>query len=214
MDGAALLQQCRERLRDTKNPKLWSDDSLMLYLNQAQIEFAEATHWLLDFDTYTITTTTGNAVYSLDAKVVSPIVVQGDDETAPLRRKVGGLPLSFNTTTTGLPRYYYPVAGTPRRIVVYPTPTADDVKTYNMVTAVLPSADITHTTEPEISYRWHLKLVDGAVVYALSHSDTDGFAPEQLSIAAQNWGITLRDAKREAYRTIASFNTVAQGLRA
>ena len=206
MTGAELLAMCRTRLRDTANPPLWDDDLIYSYLNQAERIFAERTHILQDYTTFTLTTVDGDTSYVLDASVVAVLIAQVAGENSPLHR-INSVVRTMFSTATSVPSCYTVMGGIPATLVL--ALPADGVYTLNLGVAVRPSADITFITAPTIPAQYHLDLVDYVVQECFVHPDADGFAPGLADIAARRWISAVNQAKRDVYTTMHTTNTVA-----
>ena len=206
MTGAELLAMCRTRLRDTGTPVLWEDDLIFEYLNRAERIFAERTHVLQDYTSFTITTVDGTATYALDASVIAVLLAQLDGELAPLHR-INSIVRTMFSTVTSVPQCYTVLGGIPATFAL--SPPADGIYTVNLGVAVRPSVDITFVTEPSIPAQYHLDLVDYVVQECFIHPDADGFAPEMADIAGSRWISAVNQAKRDVYTTMHTANTVA-----
>jgi hypothetical protein len=206
MTGDELLEHCRLRLRDTAEPKLWSDALITEYLAKAERIFAERTHTLQDFSTYTVTTVQGQAAYALDPVVLAVLVAQVSTEARPLAR-INSVRMSTFSATESLPRSFTVRGGIPATLeLALP---ADAVYTINLGVATRPTAPLTLVTVPEIPEQYHLDLVDYVVQECFVHADADGFAPEVSAIAESRWNMALKQAKRDVYHTMHTNNTRA-----
>jgi len=205
MTGGELLAMCRTRLRDTSSPQLWEDDLIYTYLNQAERIFAERTHILQDFTSFTVTTIDGIASYALDPSVIAVLVAQIDGEPYPLQRINSSLRTRLSTTTS-VPERYTVIGGVPVQFVL--SPPADGVQTLNLGVAVRPSVDIAFETAPTIPAEYHLDLVEYVVQECFVHPDADGFAPELSDIAGRRWITAVNQAKRDMYTAAHTANTV------
>lgn len=211
MNGAELVVETRALLRDRATPYLWKDDEILRYLNEAEREFARLTHCLHDYNFYSIETVIGLTYYELDNKILSVLQAQVEGEECPMTR-VTTLMRYHSTTATGTPRRFATSPSKPTYLSVYPAPDAAYI--INLLTAILPSTDIDADNTPSVDEEYHLRLAVGAAAKCLSHSDTDGFAPELLTLYTNQWAIALRDGKRDSYRrALAPNNHVAVSAR-
>ena len=206
MTGRELIDETRRRLRDNETPQLWTDDEILAYLVIAERKFAEATHVLLDFDNYSVTTAAGTTLYTLDADIISVLLAQLPTSDIPLTRSNSTL-YTIKSTVAMKPNRYAIFPGVPMKFSLCSA--ADDVHTINLVAAIRPTAAFTETSTPEIPEQYHTELPYGAMVQCFAHADTDGFSPELADIAERRWFEAMRNAKREMYRMMHSFNTMA-----
>lgn len=206
MTGQELIDETRRRLRDNETPQLWTDTEILAYLVEAERQFAERTHVLLDFDNYSVTTAANTTVYSLDNAVLSVLLAQLSTSDTPLSR-INSTLYTVKSSVTSEPRKYSIFPGVPLKLSL--AAAADGIHTINLVAAIRPTAAFTAETSPEIPTQYHMDLPYGAMMRCFAHADTDGFSPELADIAERKWYTALRDAKREMYRMMHSFNTLA-----
>jgi hypothetical protein len=209
--GAELVAECRRLLRDTELPQLWDDAEILRYLNRALDLFAESTHAITDFDPTPIPTVMGESLYTLPEHCLSLHWLRVVGDNVPLRRMNSPV-APFRLEPSGVPRVFGVVGPTPLRFRVYPTP--DAVYEMEYTAAIRPPAPFGFNDAPTLlDSRYHLDLVYGAADYCLRHSDTDGFAPEAAVEISRRWDMALRNAKREVFRRLDSFNTIAVARR-
>lgn len=195
MNTTDLLTELRTNiLRDTESvDSLWSDDTLIAYLNDAYEEFAEETLTIRDKTTVTVTQislSTGVSDYALHDAVLSVYSVRYDVDTfdlplvtRPILRS-GGLSdtdwfdVSASSSTPGRP-VAYQLDEANKTLTAYPAPSsAENGKKLYLRIARLPLALFSVGAEivPEIPRRYHIALAEGAAAEALSNHDVDGEA--------------------------------------
>lgn len=196
-----LLDELRNNiLRDASDlisgssDQLWSDATLVRYINEAYQRFCRRTQCLLDrssVDAAQVPLVEGETVYELHSSVVSVVSAQLDGDTADLaftghaqldgfNRVNEGLSFDLNTVASyppGKPLAWSVDEGA-RDIRVFPAPSADyDGVTLNLRVVRQPieafsTADM--GAVPEIREEWQLGMLDWAAYRALSNHDVDG----------------------------------------
>lgn len=196
-----LLDELRSNvLRDEEDAdSLWTDETLIRYLNDAYEEFAETTLVIRDKTTPDITQivlTAGVADYELHEKVLTVYSARFDQDTFDLplathilqenRRTLfnDDFPSEFFLTqqldeSPGRPRSYELEEAT-SILRVFPAPSALEAgKILSLRVARLPSKLFNldcSVNDIELPRRYHLALVDGAAALALANHDVDGEA--------------------------------------
>ena len=207
MNLEALLGELRENvLRDDAelasgpSDQLWTDETLVRYINDAQQRFARKTLSLRDASTpevVQVTLVTGVSVYVLHASVLAVVSARYNTDTVDLAR-VGrariaqyqpndppwfdpnnvsqmtpGRPIAFSTDEAIDADQKGSVT-----MVVYPTPTAtENDLNINLRVARLPLTrfDVDALdADCEIDDDYHLDMLEWAAYRALSNSDIDG----------------------------------------
>jgi hypothetical protein len=207
MNLEAMLGELRENvLRDDAelasgpNDQLWTDETLVRYINDAQQRFARKTLSLRDASTPEVvqfTLATGVSTYVLHASVLAVVTARYNTDTVDLAR-VGrarivqfqpndppwfdpnnvsqmtpGRPLAFSTDEAIDSDQKGSVT-----LVVYPTPTSaeNNLVVYLRVARLpLVEFDIDDLdTECELDDDYHLDMLEWAAYRALMNSDIDG----------------------------------------
>lgn len=193
-----LLDELRSNvLRDEEGAdSLWTDETLIRYLNDAYEEFAETTLIIRDKTTPDITQlilVVGQTDYVLNNKILVVYSARFDQDTFDLplathtlqenRRALfnDDFPSEFFLTqqldeSPGRPRSYEleEAAGVLR---VFPAPsTSEDGKILFLRVARLPLTLFAIGASPTIEFpnKYHLSLADGAAALALANHDVDG----------------------------------------
>jgi hypothetical protein len=168
---------------------IWTDDTLLLYIRDAEEKFASRTLCLRDSrstEATRLTLVEGQDDYPLDRRVVAVLTAQYDTQIVLGRagwatRFGSDAQLTPNTSysepqESGAPRIFY----TDRDagyLGVYPIPSAAEAgKTIRLQVARLPLVPLTKNNldaEPEIPHQWHLDLVEWAAWRALRNHDPD-----------------------------------------
>jgi hypothetical protein len=207
MNLEALLGELRDNvLRDNSelasgpNDQLWSDETLVRYINAAQQRFARKTLSLRDASTpevVQVTLAAGVSSYVLHEKVLAVVSGKYDTDTVDLAR-IGRVivtqvqnydppwfdPSSAGTLTPGRPRAIstdetldVDTSGAVT-LTVYPAPSSTEVgKVVYLRTARLPMDDFDVNTldaECELPEMYQLDMLEWAAYLALRNSDIDG----------------------------------------
>jgi hypothetical protein len=193
-----LLKAARLALRDTVG-LVDSDFSLtqeeaLLYFNEAEQEACRRARLLTDSSTTaicSIAVTAGNALYSLDSRVLKVRRVKWSDADKPLSR-ISWKDLDANLA--GWESHAGSVSGyitdfQKRKLRLYRTPEVNG--TLALTVTRLPLADMAGLNdEPEIDLHLHIKLVPWVVYRKRSVEDTEMYDPRKAAAA-------LADFERE-----------------
>lgn len=193
-----LLSELRKNiLRDistavdgrTSDGSLWDDDSLILYIRDAEEKFATGTLCLRDSITPEVTqvlTVAGQADYVLDRRVLAVYsakfdgrIILGRTTYSTRYGSVADLTqpsASFEVTSDGEPRMFYTDKDT-GYFGVYPAPSELNAGLeLRLQVARLPLNPLTRAdlnAEPEIPQEYHLDLLEWATWRALRNHDAD-----------------------------------------
>ena len=125
-----LINDFRVRADDAATPPLWSDATLALYANEAQIEAAQRAR-LIDDRSSVITqvaVTAGTAVYGLDSRIILLRRVKLASQTAPLpkidERDLDAIDGNWENGADAPPAVWLPWGSNQARL--YPGPDAND----------------------------------------------------------------------------------------
>ena len=168
---------------------LWSDDALVMYLQDAETQFVTKTMCLRDSRTAELTSiamAAGVSDYPLDARVVSCLSATYDGRIQLGRTNYatingGDKAITPNNSRlspieTGEPRLFYTDRDT-GYISLYPTPTAAEAgKTLRLQVVREPLVPLSKNNldaSPEVPRRWHLDLVEWGAWRALRNHDRD-----------------------------------------
>jgi len=230
MNLEALLGELRDNvLRDNAelaagpDDQLWSDETLVRYINVAQQRFARRTLSLRDASTPEVTQVTLSAgvfSYVLHEKVLAVVSGKYDTDTVDLNR-IGRVlvtqvlpydppwfdPSTVGTLTPGRPRAFstdetldVETAGAVV-MTVYPTPTStEEGKIIYLRTARLPLDDFdvnALSAECELPEMYQLDMLEWAAYLALRNSDIDGH-----SAAADDHKARFNDAVAEVLQDV------------
>jgi hypothetical protein len=190
MNSTELIEAFRRDVGDEIEPPLWSDDELLLYAGQAQVDFVRETGGVLDASSELtqLRVLAGEAWSPVDRRVLrihsarhdngEPVsILNGYDFSRPLHRlgEQRGRVVSMITDLE------------PNKVRWYPIPFADE--TIRLHIQRLPLSTIS-AEEQEIDdvdeiHHWH--LVDGMKVHAYLKSDAETYAPDLSRAARQNF---------------------------
>lgn len=194
-------------LRDIKRPYLWSDATLLRYIQDAEHRFARHTLCIRDGDTEAITQVAleaDNKSYVLDKSVISVLSARYDTDKNNLQRSGFAIVSERSDTSnnvenwyisavedTGRPNAYLTdetlVNGNAARVTltVYPTPTAVEAgKVLYLRVIRLPrtvySIDFLDV-ESEIPEDYQIDCLDWAAYRALRNNDVDAGEPNKAA---------------------------------
>ena len=233
MNLEALLGELRgNMLRDDAEiatgpeDSLWSDETLVRYINDAQQRFARKTLSIRDNSTpkvVEVSLSAGVAEYVLDKSVLAVVSGRYDADTTDLARAGHSLlwthtkvdpswiePNTLTEWTPGRPRAFstdetldVDVEGA-IALTVYPTPSStEDGKIVHLRVARLPLKEFTIDeleAESEIVKDYQLGMLNWAAFLALSNSDIDGHSAQADKREAQFDKLVrgvLRDVRRK-----------------
>ena len=208
---------------------LWEDETLVLFINEAQRRFATRSLILRDGTTDEATLVVlkaGVATYPLHPSVISVLSAKNPVQDADLTRvghtlfsaqRMGG----ERMIDPGVYRGYQPgptLAYSTDEAVndidgdsfeqitlrVYPTPTAaQDGQTLRLRVVRTPIRELTHTAlgeTPEIPAAHHIEMLDWAAYLALRIVDDDAGAPRRAQEFAASFEAHVQEARKLAMR--------------
>lgn len=219
MNTTALLAELRTNiLRDASSAdSLWTDATLVQYLNDAYEEFAEETLTLRDKTTAAvtqITLATGVTDYALHDAVLTVYSARYDTDTYDLplithptvydhvQRDTDWFDVNNAASTPGRPQAIQLDEAT-KTFTVYPAPTsAESGKLIRLRVARLPLTLFTVGVDivPDLPNRYHLALCDGAAALALDNHDVDGEGPARSGRRRAKFDRAMMLAKRRFKR--------------
>lgn len=234
MNTGELLEALRkDRLRDTSDivsgsdDKLWSDDTLIRYLNDGYRRFCRQTLIIRDSSTVGVTQVRlreGQNIYDLHPKVLAVRSARYDTDNIDLcvashyaiaaqYRFDGSLTFDVNTfrvDETGRPRAwaldesFRMDEALACRLRVYPVPTAaEEGKIVYLRTHRLPLNDLSLenlSATLEIPADYHETLLDWAAYRALSSIDVDGSSAGNAAAFKASFEAEIDDVKKEINR--------------
>lgn len=224
MNLQELLDELRNNiLRDTSDivsgssDQLWSDATLVRYINDAYSRFCLRTQCLLDRATVATTEITlvdGQTIYPLHTAIVSVVSakVEGDEydlaftghaQLDGFNRANEGLTFDLTTVASyppGKPLAWSADEGA-NDIRVFPAPSTDyDGVKLKLRVVRLPITAFTTanmTAVPEIREEWQLGMLDWAAYKALLNHDVDGENVERASRRKKAFEELVSEAKSE-----------------
>lgn len=196
MTGDELITLTRELIRDEVSPFLWSNETILRYLQEAEREMCKKTHVLLD-TTLTVDITTGTKTVVLPQNILQVLAARVQGEDFPLRQsRATHFETHLNERTTGTPRCFTMGLGN-KRMSVYPEPDADITVEY--LAAIYPANQFTDTSSPAVPAEHHHILGSYAAYRCLRTKDPDGEELQEHMVYRQEWGEYLRDMKRDLF---------------
>jgi hypothetical protein len=187
MNAAEIIDLARnEFLDDAQEPYLWSNNTLELYLNEAEREACRRASLLIDKETSqdsdsiplcSLDVVAGTSIYTVSQKIVL---------VKDLFLASNGLPLEQKTedwlddqypywrTSEGTPAYYIQRKG---KVEIVPTPEENDTAT--LVVQRLPLEDVTYAggETPEVPAEYHIDLIPWILHLAYRKQDAEAEDP-------------------------------------
>lgn len=208
--ASGVLKDRANYIEGTTEGELWSDATLLVYLNQAQDLFARRSYCLLDNTTVDVTQIAladATQTYNLHKSILKVFSARISDTPARLRQK-SFLHLTSEqveqTISVGRPTVWWTDTTTKTiSVAPIPTPTEAGLKLYLQV-ARLPITKLVlnATSAPEIPEQYHLDLCDYVVHRCLMHQETDSEAQNDSVRFLRSFEAAAREARREVQRLI------------
>ena len=195
---------------------LWTDETLISYINDAYRTFARRTLCLKDKNTAEIcevTLISGQAEYALDARILAVYSVTDEDDQRSLQR-LGHSPLTganadiayratHNITQAGQPSDFTTDESV-RTLRLYPEPDDSQAgKVYRLRVARLPlvplalPAGAEDPLVPEIPEQYHMDMLEWAAWRALRNHDTDAENMNKASAHKKRFNEAIEEATAE-----------------
>jgi len=187
MDLATIIGNTRNWLDDEVGPdteKLWSDLELTEYANDVIEELTEEVDLIKDSTTAavcTITLVLNQSTYTLHPKITRVLRAKISSETKPLTpATVEGLDVAYpdwEDNDSGTPQYIV-VESETGKIEIYPAPDSTiagetlDLTVYRLPLVELDATDALDES-PEISARYHRKLIPGILARCYRKKDSE-----------------------------------------
>lgn len=239
MQLSDLLDELRANILNDRTARfegsddhLWSDATLVRYINEAQKRFARESLCIRDFSTpevVNIPLISGVEYYELHKSVLAVISARYDGQSLDLPRSGHSLLHTYSRPDTGFVPWpttnYSPgapivfstdegMAATPtgnaQRVVmrVFPVPSVAvqaDNKAITLRVVRLPIKDLVlsrPSDEPEIPDHHHLDMLDWAAYLALRMVDTDAGNSAIADKYAASFAVHVKEAKKLAMRKL------------
>lgn len=186
----------RDLLRDKAQPYLWSDELLLLYINEAVTLFARGTYSSTVNQNYDIELAAGESEYPLPEEILWIASMRLDGMSGELRNYTHRVIPSHLETASGRPTMFIMDEGT-QLLRVYAVP--DQAYTAKVRAAVLPPS-FTAADTPPVKSQYHLSLADHVVARCLANNEIEGAKSDLAPTYEDRWGRTITEAKREFYR--------------
>lgn len=185
MTPAAMIDQFRRLARDTGLPQRWSDDTLLVYLNEGRSQAIRRARLIEDGDTTEIcklSLKAGKQTYDVDKRVIFIRRMKLATKGLPLPKiAVADLDLSvpgWESAAPGDVRAW--AAWGNHKVRFIDPPEADDTaRMYVMREALLPMTMSTSEDDVEIDTRLHFRLIDWMRGRAYSERDEEKYRPDE-----------------------------------
>lgn len=239
MNLTELLAELRTNILNDRSDRtsgnsdyLWTDETLIRYINEAQRRFARRSFVIVDAETAAVVNVTlvaGQTQYELHESILSVLSakVDGADRdlaraghcilgdyrpsntdlpfsAAMLNSSIVGAPLAFTTDETIAADAGGSMSSVSMR--VYPTPRVDDAGTIIKLRVVrMPLNALTSASMlavPEIPADHHLDMLDWAAYLALRIVDVDAGSPKRAAEFAQSFETHVQEARRLVLRKL------------
>lgn len=208
-----LINYSRKELTDASSDvdeefSIWTDEELIIYINNAQQEFSQYTKCIPDYSTYSITLQDGIKFYELDQNIIE--VFGGYCNTTKQRVRVGSFRdiengYILNNTGISVVGEWEQEVGYPSFLItdmhqsmvrVYPYPVSSTLDTITLYTYRL-SNEVTSIYDLlEIPEQHRMGLIFRIMSLALSKRDTTEFNDPNISLSfSQKWESFKQDAK-------------------
>lgn len=210
MTGDELLAYTRQDLlHDTAQPRLWSDDLILRYLNEAQRLFCRLTYCLTQTDERldTVELDEGESTYPIDKKILHIFGAGIEGASQELRDYTFRALPNLLAGSTGRPSIYV-LNQRNHEIRVYPVP--DQAYTLKLRIAALPISEITFDSAPEIPEQYHIDLPEYVAYRCLVTAEVDGSNLGSADKFKESWNARVAEAKREYYRLRMGNNPTAR----
>lgn len=233
-----LLDELRDNILNdrgsstTDDDKLWSDATLVRYINESQRRFAKRSFIIRDNTTAEVCNVTlveGVTEYTLHPSILHVITARISTSQCDLLR-LGHSSLSLFSNPNAIaysPSYEQlspgaPVAYTTDETLgedddatiaavtmrIFPTPRAEDAGTIIKMRVVRMPLDALVATNlsmtPEIPVDHHLEMLDWAAYLALRIADHDAGNPKRAAEFAASFEVHVQDAKRLVLRKLSA----------
>ncbi|KJR40735.1 hypothetical protein MCHI_003379 [Candidatus Magnetoovum chiemensis] len=206
MTLGAIILRARRLLDDIIEPYLWQDDEIISYVNDCIIEMCSDAATITDSQTDAIckiNVLDNVANYLLDERVISVLSASIEGSSLPLIKTSAAFLRSCCPAWQdlyGAPVNYLTDALS-GFITLWPKPIKTD--TLTLTVTRLPMKQLTKENineEPEISFKYHHKLLDGVLYKAYEKMDADTYNPELSKSHEERWNKTLQDIKLQQIR--------------
>lgn len=233
-----LLDELRTNILNDRSDRtsgdsdyLWTDKTLVRYINEAQRRFAKRSFIILDKTTpevVTVTLKTGVSEYTLHPSIISVLSARWSGDTRDLSRTGHCALGEFVVGDTISPfeaAQLMPLLGAPRAfstdealsedddgnlaaitLQVYPTPRVEENNTtIKLRVCRMPLNDLTTaslSSEPELPADHHLEMLDWAAYLALRIVDHDAGDPKRAQEFATSFERHVQDARRLVLRKL------------
>lgn len=207
MNVSDLITAYRADIHDTTKPYLVSDDTALLYLNEAQIEAARRGHLLIDSTSEAAgaSVLAGDPVVDIDPRIIAIRRVRLASQPLQLGkrrvREMDSIVPGWDSSSRQSTPVFVILDYETNKLFLHPTPVASDELRMTVVREPI-SVLFTDTDLPEIAPRWHLSLIEWMKFRTYNNDDSELFdgnkASRALSLFEQEFG-PKRSATDEAF---------------
>lgn len=191
-----LLQLVRSQLRDHNVPYKWDDQTIVLYLNEAQEKVCRATLAFIQSNE-SLPLTAGVSTYDLPEYVQHVYRVHLDGSTGTLGASTDDwTPVDGQQ---GTPTRYTLDSDT-HAIRFWPTPDADTTAVMRVAQFPTPLTIVDMEAQCELLGKYQLALVDWAAYRCFTHDDADGRSDGAAKLAKDRYEESVADHRQDLYR--------------
>lgn len=207
---ASEVLQDRAAVVSGPNKRMWSDATLVRYLNQAEQMFARQSYSLVDNSSSicTITLVNGTGEYAIDNSILQVLSVRmsdsGTDMTRVTHEKINNAIIVGALASPSYP-WVWSLDEAAHKLRIYPVPDATAAaNTLKLRVIRMPTTALSlsaQTAEPQIPSEYHLSLCDWVAYKALTHQDVDGSNRKEAMNFRAEFMASIKEA-RAAYKRL------------
>jgi hypothetical protein len=213
MNVSEYIRQFRTLTDDKRQPYLWEDDEVALWVDQGYWELAKLTKCIRDKTTtavcsITIPPTSPPASYTLHSKILDIYSVKHSGRYSPLEKKTEAeLDVTFPNwwnRTAAIPDYYLQDTNL-TQIVLVPAPTAGGTLTLSVsrlpLIALYPYVSgVTDNIPSELREDWHPYILEYVLHKAYMKDDIETFNEKKSAAAWMRFLEKVDQVKRDVIR--------------
>lgn len=196
MTNGELIDLTRVVLKDIPKPHKWSDETIVMYLNEAQEKVSRETLAFVNADTE-LYVTAGEDMYVLDGDIQMVYRVKLVGSTLQLQASTDSW--TPDSDQAGTPsRYALDTASMSLRL--YPIPDEDGVAVMRVARYPTGISIDSLDTICEVPVRHQVALPDWAAYRCFTHDDADGRNDKAAELAKARFDGAVREFKHALYR--------------
>ena len=201
MQVGAIIDQFRETVSDCREPRFWSDDAVVGYLNEAVQEACERAQLIEDRTTPVVCAIPVIAAQARYALHPSVLLIKRATLNGGLLHETSVEDLDEEScrweTRVGTPRRFLfeeAIGAAPPQLQLVSTPAAPGIVALTVYRGALKPLSTDRPNEaPEIPARFHARLLDWMYHRAYLKQDADSFDPskaaQSLALFEQSFGV-------------------------